>query len=359
LSPSSTADDYAEAVPAALSSGANAVGFSPYCLKRSEKDIEAMKANGVTNPPTTAGTWYTDGGTVDNEPFGRLLDIIGDCESDDPRLIVLVHPTPASLPGASRWTDFATQPRWSPTAIHSKNLQGDQDIYDDLRQLEKINTRIGWVKHVADGLDAALTTALQPLGAGADGARHAFASAVQGIIADLDQQHADLNQKLGRKPSPRASSDQASLSELFCQVIERATGLSGKQPIRVEIVSPALDTSGEPADELLAGERLGHFFGFLDVRFRQSDFALGYRNMTTWIDKTLRTFGLDAEVSDALKAVNARYEELGWDGVRYGGATWNTLSIHERFQLVGLGGHIAHIVEEDVRNWNDGFPVSP
>src|SRR5262249_5067478 len=137
FSPANTAADYAEAVPAALSSGANAVGFAPYCLKRSETDIEAMKANGVTNPPTVAGTWYTDGGTVDNEPFGRLLDIIGDCESDDQRLIVLVHPTPASLPGPSRWTDFNNQPRWSPTAMHARGLQGDQDIYDDLRQLEK------------------------------------------------------------------------------------------------------------------------------------------------------------------------------------------------------------------------------
>ena len=62
--------------------------------------------------------------------------------------------------------------------------------------------------------------------------------------------------------------------------------IAGKHPAWVEVVSPDLDPRVKEGTatiaELLAGERMGHFLGFADVRARRSDFRLGYENFRLW-----------------------------------------------------------------------------
>jgi len=140
-------------------------------------------------------------------------------------------------------------------------------------------------------------------------------------------------------------------------LIHRATGLTGKRPVRVEVVTPDLDPSGAPADQLLAGERLGHFFGLLDVKFRRSDFALGYRNMLTFLTKILPNYGIANEINAVLPRVTQRYDDLGWDKVRWGDADWRVLSTAERLRLFGVGVHAVNIVQDDVRHWGSGRSV--
>lgn len=130
-----------------------------------------------------------------------------------------------------------------------------------------------------------------------------------------------------------------------------------KRPINVEVVSPHLDDSGLPSDELLAGERLSHFFGFVRPAFRQSDFALGYRNMTAFLERGLPRYGLGAEVKAVLPKVKARYDVLGWDDIRRGNATFHDLTLREKFRLARLGVHVARIVRRDVCHWRQGLPV--
>jgi hypothetical protein len=292
----------------------------------------------------------------------RFFAVVGDYllandNSDESRLLVLVHPTPTKVPAADIWSDPSHQPRWTPTGLRARKLMSTQDIYDDLRRLEKTNTRLAWVDKVAIALERAVATIVDtaeqdrqhPL-------RAQVSAALAALIAELDGDHAALNGRLGRSPSPRPAAN-GSIAELLRHAVHRATGLSGKRPVKVEVVSPDLDDSGAPADQLLAGERLGHFFGFLDERFRQSDFALRYRNMRAWIKMVLPTYGLDAEVQTALPVVDAAYDSLGWDSVPFGNADFSDLSAAEKLRLLGLAGHIGHVVEYDVRHWHEGIPI--
>jgi len=343
-------DDYVQASVGALASAANAAGFPPKLVPLTGERRDAMTQSGILDPPSAAGEWYTDGGTIDNEPFGRLLDLIGEDDDSAARLLLLVHPTPTRCPGTSVWSDPSSQPQWSRVALRAKHLQGDQEIYDDLRRLVKTNTRLQWV----DKIIAHITDAVDRLDASvpeaASAARAALHGALSDAIVELDGDHDALNARLGRGPSARPGPGEG-LGDLLRSAIHRATGLSGKAPARVEIVSPALDPSGAPAEELLCGEKLGHFFGFLDERFRRSDFALGWRHMRIWLEKDLphRLGGRD--LSPVLAVVDRRYQELAWDGERHGGAGFADLGFGEKLHLSGLGAHVAHVVEHDVRHW--------
>lgn len=348
-----TADaEWIDAAEAALASAANAVGFPPKLVKRSDADIDKARKQGVKNPPSKDGVWYTDGGTVDNEPVGRLLDLLGD--EDGERLVLLVHPNPTSTPAAKVWIDHETQPRWTRTGLRAQKVRGVQSIYDDLRKLEKTNTRLEWTAAAVEQLTAAVEQVTD------DAGRVALGKALRDIIDQLHQKHAALNGTINRAaPDPNPPPDNATLADLLAAAVHRATGLEGKKPVKVEVVTPDLDDSGKAADQLLAGEKLGHFFGFLDAKFRRSDFALGYRNMTRFLRESLPKYGVGDEINAALPAVQARYDQLGWDEERWGEAGWATLSTVEKARLLELGGHTAWLIQDDIRHWNTGLPVEP
>jgi predicted acylesterase/phospholipase RssA len=340
--------DWLAGAEASLASAANAVGFPPKLVTRSDQAMKDAEAQGLVNVANPA--WFTDGGTIDNEPMGRLLDMLGDDDAE--RLVVLVHPTPTSTPAAPVWVDSHQQPRWTRTGLRAQSMRGDQSIYDDLRKLEKTNTRIVWTADAMAALAAAIEGATDGTG------RAGIADALRHALGDLHDRKAALNEAIGRAaPAADTPPDDAELVELLTALVHRATGLEGKRPVRIEVVSPDLDDSGKPADELLAGEKLGHFFGFVDAKFRKSDFALGYRNMTTFLEKSLGKYGVAAEVAAALPEVHRRYQELAWDGERWGGAGWGDLSLVERARLLELGGHVAWLVQDDVRHWDKGLPV--
>jgi predicted acylesterase/phospholipase RssA len=353
-------EEWALAAQASLASGANAVGFPPYLLRRSGDDVERAVQNGIKNPPRTDGAWYTDGGTIDNEPFGRVLDLISDRGHDDRRLFLLVHPHPSTTPPDDLWTDPTQTPRWSRTGLRAKKLQGVQSIYDDLRRLEKTNTRLLDVEKLVERLEDAAAEALGDVDpAVADGVRDALVGALRKTLEDQHRDKVRVNETIGRRPpSPLKLPEKAELGELLRLAIHRATGLAGKHPASVEIVSPALDHSGKPAEELLAGERLGHFFGFLGDRFRQNDFALGYRHMMIFLEDALPLHGVGDEVAAVLPDVERGYQALGWSQISEGDATFKALKLAEKLGLVRLGGQVGLIVQNDVRKWNKGRSVA-
>jgi hypothetical protein len=351
LKPDSTDTVYAAAAEAALASAANAVGFPPKLLRRTPEDIAKAVANGVLNPPNPNGTWYTDGGTVNNEPFGRLLDVIGGEDPRANRLLLLVHPSATKPPPVDAWVDPTEQPRWTRTGLRAKKINGAQSIYDDLRRLEKTNTRVVSVEDLARAIEGAVTTSAD---------RDALFDAVRAFVTDYEQRHAVINEVIGRgRPAAArvAVADDVSLVDLLVTALGRASGLEGKHTAKVEIVTPDLDPSQRPSEDLLAGEKLGHFFGFTAERFRRSDFALGYRNMTTFLRDDLPKHGVADEIAAALPTVDAAYNTLDWDRYREGDASFASLTWGEKLRLARLGGHIAHVVERDVRHWNDGLPV--
>jgi len=351
LGNATSTDGWIAAAEMALASAANAIAFPPKRVIRSPKDIERAKKAGIKNPPDPRGAWYTDGGTIDNEPLGRLLDLLGDEGTE--RLLLLVHPTPTRTPPPSIWTDPDHQPRWTRTGLHANTLRSAQSIYDDLRRLEKTNQRLLWTREASEGLAATLERV------SSTEARDEIRNAIRGMIGELDEKRVALNAQIKRAPpgpAPRTEEGET-LSDLLTTLIQRATGLVGKRPVRVEVVTPDLDPSGAPADQLLAGERLGHFFGLLDVKFRRSDFALGYRNMLTFLTKILPNYGIANEINAVLPRVTQRYDDLGWDKVRWGDADWRVLSTAERLRLFGVGVHAVNIVQDDVRHWGSARSV--
>jgi hypothetical protein len=132
-------------------------------------------------------------------------------------------------------------------------------------------------------------------------------------------------------------------------VLEAAAGLHGKRKVVVEIVSPDIDPADHrPAAEKLAGEFLFHFGGFFDERFRQNDFALGYRNASTWLEGWLTDRVTDPVA--VLAEVKRRYDALGWDDVNAGDASVHSLSLKEDAQALALVAHLAHVVEYGLRH---------
>jgi hypothetical protein len=180
-------------------------------------------------------------------------------------------------------------------------------------------------------------------------------------LGDLHHDRAVRDEQIGRRrPAINAGvgdDGEEDIGQLLRAAVGEATGLRGKRPVRVDIVSPALDSSGRPAEELLAGEKLGHFFGFVDKRFRQNDFTVGYRNMRTFLLNTLPDYGLGDEVVNAVEVVDAKFDELGWARATFGNADVGDVGVKAKLRLGRLAAHTVHVVWTDVHNWSRGLPV--
>ncbi|HKA03009.1 MAG TPA: patatin-like phospholipase family protein [Acidimicrobiales bacterium] len=355
----STRADWLHGADAALASGANAVGFPPVLFRRTPEEIVACEAAGLENVPTSAGTWYTDGGTIDNEPFGKLLDLISDRDpgSDFRRILLSVQPTPTTTPGPSLWTNPDAQPRWARTALRAFRLTSDQEIFEDLRALVKTNTRLAWVDLLVDRLSSGLASALAGVEHGLE-IEATLIEVLTGVIGELDLAHREINEKLQRVPPEREPAQTDTFADALRDAVHRATGLAGKMPAVVEVVSPALDPQHRPANELLAGEPLGHFFGFVDVTFRQSDFVLGWRHMRVWLDDALPRYGLEAAVPAVDDALDGAYDALAFKDVQKGTASVRGLPFAEKLRLAELGLRFSHVAEHDVRHWDDQIPLA-
>ena len=72
--------------------------------------------------------------------------------------------------------------------------------------------------------------------------------------------------------------DDADAADLLRRVIGDIGGITGKNVVSVDVLSPLIlaEETGEDVPSLLAGELLGDFGGFLAQDLRRSDFALGY-----------------------------------------------------------------------------------
>jgi hypothetical protein len=317
------------AVDFALASSANALGFPPRRIDR-PGDEPTYVANGIVNFPPEGRFWYTDGGTINNEPLGQSFDLSNDVDDRDPlgddeqRLHILVHPHPTSPPGPNdpHWASASVKPAWTMTVARAFKLQTTQSVFTDLRHAEKTNSRLEWTSRLAELLSTKL-----PDTHDTRDALTAFIDKVGGEKAALEARVADA---VDADPVIGLASSGTSVKDLLERALGLASGLGGKRPVAVEVVSPiTLPEAHQPipetgrlptAESLLAGEFLFHFGGFLDERLRLSDFGLGYRSMRAWLDGGLVRNGLDKHAANhALSAVDARYENA-WDR-RYGDAS--------------------------------------
>jgi predicted acylesterase/phospholipase RssA len=337
---------------AAIASGSNAIGFPPKLLDRSA-DKARYDAAGMLGFPADGKFWYTDGGTVDNEPLGRTIDLTPDDDGDDERLYLLIHPN-QSVPGtevSTVWGGDAPQPPWMHTGSHSIGISRAQSIYDDLEQLEKTNSRLKWVRGIAPAIRSGLEAGIQAAGLTSDQAdelRGTFRTAVAQALTTVQGQETDLEQRTNRKPTQR-SLPVGDYDTLLDALIGEASGLEGKDQIRVEVISPSVDPAVKKSpSEQLAGAFFFHFGGFFDERFRQSDFSLGFRNTSYWLTNCLPDYLEGVDLSAALAVVDDAYTRLGWGDVDFGGVGLKALSRKEKDELIRLGLHVARVVEHDV-----------
>ena len=358
------ANVYVRYAKGAIASGSNAMGFPPLRLNRKSEEQKYIDA-GLEGFPADGEFWYTDGGTVDNEPLGRSIGLAGAIPSDDERVHLLIHPDPGAP--SSHMTEVfggdAPTPPWVRTATHALSMMQAQSIYDDLRTLEKTNSRLAWVRTIGPALREGLEEGLESSGLPADKRdeiRDHVTTVLSEALAEVRGQQRDIEETSMRKPKPRPDTGGMDYAATMGALVEAASGLEGRDPVKVEIVSPALGAGpGQSPSSLLAGAFLFHFGGFIDIEFRKSDFALGYRNMTYWLENCLAAHLPGVDLEPALSAVGRAYDELGWDGIRHGGATLNSLRFSQKLGLLCLGGHVAHVVEHDALSGTAGEPPRP
>lgn len=359
IGPGTTVDDLftpSGPVDAALASAANAWAFPPRWLDRGAVAAD-YAANGITNLPDTGGLWFTDGGTVDNEPIGRTLELVAEADADlfgagadgDGRLLILVHPHPSSTTPADdrAWADAADEPNWLAGALRALRIVASQSVHDDLRRLEKVNTRLQWL----DRFTAVLAPALDRLDDGDRSAVHAaLADVLDGIEADREML------KPSRGAAAVSSSSETDTAGLLRRTVARIGGLRGKREVCVDVISPRLVDSLTPVESLLGGEILIRFGGFLDRELRLNDFRLGYASSLVWLrDGGLQRHGVGADVAArmlaAAESALPAEDQVGTEEFRRVGSTRiRDLPAHAKYELARVLAHLSAVVLRDLGN---------
>jgi len=339
---------------AVLASGANEMGFPPYLLNRAAQ-WPAYQQQGIDNLPPGSDRvfWFTDGGILDNEPLGRTFDLTNGINADDTpsqRLHLLIHPHPTAAIHDQSWADPQAQPTFTQTAVRGVALQRTQSLYADLKQAEKTNSHIAWIDLLGEKLGAALDQLP------ADGQQAVIGALTEAVTAMTEQAQ---NLRAQHSGPPRANTqapDQGPAApttarELLSRALHKASGLAGKQPARIDVVSPLLlpESQTHNIDQILSGEVLFYFGGFLDGPMRQNDFDLGYRSTLVWLEGGgLQDAGLPADLAGQAVAAaqNAYSPGQGWQ--QTGQTTAGSLLTMHPWQAARLTGRITHVLLHDL-----------
>ena len=292
----------------ALASGSNEFGFAPYWLDRASRPYRDA---GLSNYPTDSkGFWFTDGGTVDNEPLGRTIDLTAEVDapattqsSDFRRLHLLIHPHPvAPAPSQSKaWANDQNRPYWSSVLLRGLSQQRYQSLYADMDRAEKVNSHILWMQELVDKIKELVPESEQPR----------WQEELETYVGQVDSDKTNMRKSVNRSANP-VPVEARSFEDALWSALARASGIAGKKVIGIESVSPLLlighGDKTTKVEDLLAGELLGAFGGFLDIALRQSDFLLGYQSMRIWLKDGLIRYGLDSASVEAAHLAVAQGE---------------------------------------------------
>jgi predicted acylesterase/phospholipase RssA len=308
-----------------LASASHPGAFAPRVLDRRE-DRETYERQGITNLPRSGWLWYSDGGQIQSEPLGRVLAaaraVDGDGPSDAHRLNLLIDPRSEEPSDAEEWSDRDYDATWGHGLSRALTIPPEQALYDDLRRIERDNYRLDWLAQLTDLIEDHV----------ADEVRDNLLALLERIADDRGRLRGGIS-----RPADR-DDDDAPAIELLRRAIENIGGLAGKRPVAVDVISPLLlaNHADDRVAELLAGELLGDFGGFLDRDLRRSDFALGYESTLAWCPDGLGACGLpDAAVQAAVAAIEQRRPER-WQDVRSGQAEQRDLPWRARLRLARI-----------------------
>jgi len=292
-----------------LTSASHPGAFPPRMLDRSE-DRSDYEELGITDFPEEGTLWYTDGGLVQSEPLGRVIALANQAAAEDEdasHLNLVIDARSEEPDGAGRWVDADADVGWISALARALAVFPAQGLYEDMRRVERDNRRI-------DRVDA-LVEALAPL---------------------IDEQTAGRLAELG-------DGDAGDPTLALRRAIETVSGTGGKRRVEIDVISPLVlaRETGEEVPDLLAGELLGDFAGFLDKDLRRSDFALGYECGLTWARDGLGNLDLDeAKVERSIEAIeDGRLYD--WEEVRRGRAEIGDLSLRSRMRLGRMAARAA------------------
>ena len=137
----------------------------------------------------------------------------------------------------------------------------------------------------------------------------------------------------------------ADYASLLGSLVDSGSEPAGRRHVPVEVISPAVDPSvAVPAWQQLVGA----YCGFFDFTFRHSDFCLGYRNMSYWLEHRLNSY-LPIDLSAALDTVERGYEDIrGNDGHSTQGSA---RSCGDGVDPLTPAFHVGRMPEQDLISW--------
>jgi hypothetical protein len=277
-----------------IASASHPGAFPPRLLDRSE-DREAYEEQGIVDFPEEGKLWYTDGGLVQSEPLGRVIAAAQEREDDEgaSHLNLVIDARSEEPDGASRWADPDAEVGWVQGLARALAIFPAQGLYEDMRRVARDNARLQRVDEIVERF-------------GGD---------------DAD----DLRREL-----------------------EEVSGVAGKRHVELDLISPLVlaRETGESVPELLAGEHLGDFSGFLDEELRRSDFALGYECSLSWAREGLRQFDLDAGAVERSIAAIEEGRLYDWEEVRRGGVEPGDLPLRSRLRLAKMAARAVRALRD-------------
>ena len=277
-----------------IASASHPGAFPPRLLDRSE-DRDAYESRGIVDFPEQGQLWYTDGGLVQSEPLGRVIGAARDREEgqeegeDDgaTHLNLVVDARSEEPDGAERWGDPDADVGWVQALARALSIFPAQGLYEDMRRVERDNRRLVRVDEIVEEFGRDLS----------------------------EDRRAELRER-----------------------VEDVAGVSGKRHVEIDLISPLVmaGETGESVPELLAGEHLGDFSGFLDEDLRRSDFSLGYECALIWAREGLTEFDLDQDVvASSIEAIEEG-RLYDWEEVRRGGSDAGDLPVRSRLRLAKM-----------------------
>ena len=313
----------ASAIDVALASAANPGVFPPRLLDRS-RDAAHYDDNGIEDLPDHGRMWFTDGGMMQTEPAGRVLEALRDLHDDHPddrRLVLLVDPRSEGPSTGDHFGDPDDAPGWVEALSRSLSILPAQVLYDDLRRVARDNERLA----LADELAEALAPAMD-----------------QDTLADI-RSFVDGHTGTVHGTRDTGGDDAAALLRAALQVV---AGGAEKRPVDLDVLTPLLlvdsaDRDGAGIESLLAGELLGDLGGFLDESLRHSDFVLGYATTLRWLEDGLPALGLDQDLVDAAVDAVRDAHEHDWQAANAGRLGLEDLPRRARLRLLELAGSAA------------------
>lgn len=314
----------------ALAAGSTAEG-STVDIRDLPGEERRSEAPGLLTLPEDGLFWYTDGGTVDNEPLSRTIELADAIGSDDERLYLVIHPDPA-FPTRSLSNDWGAD-AMPPHGAFDFAMHDAPSIYEELERAHGTRAQLEWTGTPVPAVDAARThrDLNAALGEAQEAVRHrqeTIDGAASRILAEREAGHSD---------------DYASLLAAVVQ------SDGARRQVPVEVISPAIDPSvAEPPSQQLAGAFLNRFGGVFDISLRQSDFCLGYRNMGYWLEHRLHSYLPHLDVSAALASVEQEYQGIGWGHCCHGDAPFAAPSFRNETELRTLALHAGHAIAPDL-----------